>query len=100
MIVLKATQGQILNVLHSVAGIVERRHALPILASVLIEQDDPQIVRLGPVLLHAPQKRLTPVLSASYGLLSLLIGGKGRVGLSHREEGTRHWQVISDSGPK
>lgn len=35
MIVLKATQDKILSVLQSVAGIVERRHTLPILANVL-----------------------------------------------------------------
>jgi len=35
MIVLKATQDKVLAVLQSVAGIVERRHTLPILANVL-----------------------------------------------------------------
>jgi DNA polymerase III subunit beta len=38
MIVLKATQGTVLAVLQSVAGIVERRHTLPILANVLIRK--------------------------------------------------------------
>ncbi len=38
MIVLKATQDKILAVLQSVAGIVERRHTLPILANVLIRK--------------------------------------------------------------
>ncbi len=38
MIVLKATQSQFLSVLQSVAGIVERRHTLPILANVLIRK--------------------------------------------------------------
>eukprot|EP01031_Cornospumella_fuschlensis_P017845 gene17845-21832_t len=38
MIVLKATQDKVLAVLQSVAGIVERRHTLPILANVLIRQ--------------------------------------------------------------
>ena len=38
MIVLKATQGKFLSVLQSVAGIVERRHTLPILANVLIRK--------------------------------------------------------------
>ena len=36
MIVLKATQDKVLAALQSVAGIVERRHTLPILANVLI----------------------------------------------------------------
>ncbi len=38
MIVLKTTQERVLNVLQSVAGIVERRHTLPILANVLIRK--------------------------------------------------------------
>lgn len=38
MIVLKATQDKVLAVLQSVAGIVERRHTLPILANVLIQK--------------------------------------------------------------
>jgi DNA polymerase-3 subunit beta len=38
MIVLKATQDKLLSVLQSVAGIVERRHTLPILANFLIKK--------------------------------------------------------------
>ncbi|MBC7601579.1 MAG: DNA polymerase III subunit beta [Ramlibacter sp.] len=38
MIVLKETQEKVLAVLQSVAGIVERRHTLPILANVLIRK--------------------------------------------------------------
>ena len=38
MIVLKATQEKFLSVLQSVAGIVERRHTLPILANVLVRK--------------------------------------------------------------
>lgn len=38
MIVLKATQEKFLTALQSVAGIVERRHTLPILANVLIRK--------------------------------------------------------------
>ena len=43
MIVLKATQDKILAVLQSVAGIVERRHTLPILANVLIRKTGPSL---------------------------------------------------------
>ncbi len=39
MIVLKATQDKVLSVLQSVAGIVERRHTLPVLANVLIRKN-------------------------------------------------------------
>jgi DNA polymerase III subunit beta len=38
MIVLKATQDKVLSVLQSVAGIVERRHTLPILANILLRK--------------------------------------------------------------
>ena len=38
MIVFKATQDQVLSVLQSVAGIVERKHTLPILANVLLHK--------------------------------------------------------------
>ena len=38
MIVLKATQDKVIAVLQSVAGIVERRHTLPILANVLLRK--------------------------------------------------------------
>jgi len=38
MIILKATQEKVLSALQSVAGIVERRHTLPILANVLIRK--------------------------------------------------------------
>jgi DNA polymerase III subunit beta len=38
MIVLKATQAHLLDALQSVAGIVERRHTLPILANVLMRK--------------------------------------------------------------
>lgn len=55
MIVLKATHDKFLGILQSVAGIVERRHALPILANVLIRRggaglsdQDAQIVSFEP----------------------------------------------------
>ncbi len=43
MIVLKAPQQKLLEVLQSVAGIVERRHTLPILANVLLRKDGEEI---------------------------------------------------------
>jgi DNA polymerase III subunit beta len=43
MIVLKAAQEQVLEALQSVAGIVERRHTLPILANVLLRKNGPAI---------------------------------------------------------
>jgi DNA polymerase-3 subunit beta len=43
MIVLKAPQAQVLEALQSVAGIVERRHTLPILANVLLRKDGDRV---------------------------------------------------------
>ncbi len=43
MIVLKAAQEKLLNTLQSVAGIVERRHTLPILANVLVRRNGGEI---------------------------------------------------------
>ncbi len=43
MIVLKAPQAQLLEALQSVAGIVERRHTLPILANVLLRKTGPSV---------------------------------------------------------
>ena len=43
MIVLKAPQSQVLEALQSVAGIVERRHTLPILANVLLRKNGPAL---------------------------------------------------------
>ena len=43
MIVLKATQDKVLSLLQSVAGIVERRHTVPILANVLLRKTGPSI---------------------------------------------------------
>jgi len=43
MIVLKAAQEKLLEALQSVAGIVERRHTLPILANVLLRKNGPSV---------------------------------------------------------
>jgi DNA polymerase-3 subunit beta len=43
MIVLKAAQEKLLAALQSVAGIVERRHTLPILANVLLRKNGPEL---------------------------------------------------------
>ena len=43
MIVLKGPQDQLLAALQSVAGIVEKRHTLPILANVLLRRDGEEV---------------------------------------------------------
>ena len=81
MIVFKATQDKVLAALQSVAGIVERRHTLPILANVLLrsEQGAQALMARGgywlaPHQLHqmAPIQRW-PNGWAAVGLLVLLL---------------------------
>jgi len=67
MIVLKATQDKVLAALQAVAGIIERRHTLPILAGVLAKRskslaaifnagpENLRLVRLPPLRKHAPK---------------------------------------------
>ena len=43
MIVFKAAQEKVLAALQSVAGIVERRHTLPILANVLLRKQGSEL---------------------------------------------------------
>ncbi len=43
MIVLKTTQDQLLGALQSVAGVVEKRHTLPVLANVLLRKTGPNV---------------------------------------------------------
>lgn len=43
MIVFKSTQDKVLAALQAVAGIVERRHTMPILANVLLQKNGPEL---------------------------------------------------------
>lgn len=57
MIVIKAAQDKVLAALQSIAGIVERRHALPILANVICRAGNSSELlenTMPPVLLYAP----------------------------------------------
>ena len=87
MIVLKAAQEKLLEALQSVAGIVERRHTLPILANVLLRSEQgaesllarggswiapQQLLRAGVL-----QRRLQWIASLA---LTLLLGLRWRYG--------------------
>ncbi len=48
MIVLKATQDKVLAILQSIAGIVERRHTLPVLNKVIIHKTGADLTVLEP----------------------------------------------------
>jgi len=77
MIVLKATQDKVLCVLLSVAGIIERRHTLPILANVLLRKIWP--TPFG----HTSQAVANPVLACS-PLLTLSARRGGSSGVTSR----------------
>lgn len=82
MIILKATQDKVLSVLQSVAGIVERRHTLPILANVLLR-------KTGAVFLEQSSQAVpSPVLAFRPFLIpAARRGGTGGVSSSLRPNG-------------
>ena len=74
MIVLKATQDKVLGALQAVAGIVERRHTLPILANVLIRKQGPQLELTTSDL--EIQVRTTAELDGDAGNFSTTVGAR------------------------
>ena len=74
MIVLKAAQAQLLDALQSVAGIVERRHTLPILANVLLRKNGPTIELTTSDL--EIQVRTSADLGGDAGQLSTTVGAR------------------------
>jgi len=74
MIVLKAAQEKLLSALQSVAGIVERRHTLPILANVLLRKNGPNVEFTTSDL--EIQVRTTAELGGDAGALSTTVGAR------------------------
>jgi DNA polymerase-3 subunit beta len=74
MIVLKAAQEKLLGALQSVAGIVERRHTLPILANVLLRKNGPNVEFTTSDL--EIQVRTTAELGGDAGTLSTTVGAR------------------------
>ena len=74
MIVLKAPQQKLLEALQSVAGIVERRHTLPILANVLLRKTGDQIEFTTSDL--EIQVRTEAALGGDAGSLSTTVGAR------------------------
>ena len=74
MIVLKATQEKVLSALQSVAGIVERRHTLPILANVMIRKTGSQIQLTTSDL--EIQIRTSAVLDGDAGNFTITVGAR------------------------
>ena len=73
MIVLKATQDKVLAVLQSVAGIVERRHTLPILANVLIRKTGSSLLTTSDLEI---QIRTTAELDGDAGNFTTTVGAR------------------------
>lgn len=74
MIVLKAAQANLLNALQAVAGIVERRHTLPILANVLMRKNGPAVEFTTSDL--EIQVRTTAELGGDAGTLATTVGAR------------------------
>ena len=74
MIVLKAAQANLLEALQSVAGIVERRHTLPILANVLMRKTGESIEFTTSDL--EIQVRTSATLGGDAGTLSTTVGAR------------------------
>ena len=74
MIVLKAPQEKLLSALQAVAGIVERRHTLPILANVLLRKTGEQIEFTTSDL--EIQVRTSAALGGDAGTLSTTVGAR------------------------
>jgi DNA polymerase-3 subunit beta len=74
MIVLKAPQAQLLEALQSVAGIVERRHTLPILANVLLRKSGESVEFTTSDL--EIQVRTTATLGGDAGELRTTVGAR------------------------
>jgi DNA polymerase-3 subunit beta len=74
MIVLKAAQEKVLAALQSVAGIVERRHTLPILANVLLKKSGSQLELITSDL--EIQIRTTAQLEGDEGDYAITVGAK------------------------
>jgi TctA family transporter len=62
MIVLKAAQASLLDALQAVAGIVERRHTLPILANVLMIPLGFLTIKVAKKILRVPRNILMPII--------------------------------------
>jgi DNA polymerase III subunit beta len=74
MIVLKAAQANLLNALQAVAGIVERRHTLPILANVLMRKNGSSVEFTTSDL--EIQVRTTADLGGDAGTLATTVGAR------------------------
>ncbi len=74
MIVLKAPQEKLLSTLQAVAGIVERRHTLPILANVLMRKNGPNVEFTTSDL--EIQVRTSAELGGDAGTLSTTVGAR------------------------
>lgn len=104
MIVLKATQEKLLAVLQSVAGIVEKRHPLPLLANVLLRKGGSDIqVRAeveALVVLHAVAIRPVRDVREAVGAVTGYEQRAMAPGRRRRRTGASCWRLVGDSSTR
>jgi len=96
MIVLKSTQDKVLAALQSVAGIVERRHTLPILANVLLRKTGGQ-VQLTTSDLEI-QIRTTVELGGDEGNFATTVGARKLIDILRTMPGDQTVSLESNAG--
>ncbi len=96
MIVLKSTQDKVLAALQSVAGIVERRHTLPILANVLLRKTGSQ-VQLTTSDLEI-QIRTTAELDGDNGNFATTLGARKLIDILRTMPGDQTVSLESNAG--
>jgi DNA polymerase III subunit beta len=96
MIVLKSTQDKVLAALQSVAGIVERRHTLPILANVLLRKTGSQLQLTTSDL--EIQIRTTAELDGDDGSFSTTLGARKLIDILRTMPGDQTVSLESTSG--
>ena len=96
MIVLKSTQDKVLAALQSVAGIVERRHTLPILANVLLRKTG-SAVQLTTSDLEI-QIRTTAQLDGDEGSFATTLGARKLIDILRTMPGDQSVSLESSAG--
>jgi DNA polymerase-3 subunit beta len=96
MIVFKSTQDKVLAALQSVAGIVERRHTLPILANVLLRKTGSQ-VQLTTSDLEI-QIRTTAELDGDSGNFATTLGARKLIDILRTMSGDQSVSLESSAG--
>jgi hypothetical protein len=102
MIVLKATQDKVLTVLQSVAGILERRHSLPILANCMLRRNSSTssgILELATPLLPSRSKQSLSVKSLHHRWCTSALRSYGEIRRRRKRVEVNFWRRAGASPP-